>query len=125
MPDSPVLSGTTIVVVEDFPDTLFAIVQFLTRRGAKVFPRPDAFQGLQAVREHHPDIVLSDLKLPKRDGFEFLQDIRALGAENGGNVSSDRNDRIRRDPRSGANDRLPLLRAKLTIPDWHELQSMQ
>ena len=33
-----------------------------------------------------PDIVLSDIRLPKRDGFELLQDIRALGAENGGNV---------------------------------------
>jgi len=83
---SATLSGITIVVVEDYPDILFGITQFLTRHGAKVFPRPDAFQGLQAVREHRPDIVLSDIRLPKRDGFELLQDIRALGAENGGNV---------------------------------------
>jgi CheY-like chemotaxis protein len=41
---------------------------------------------LQAVREHRPDIVLSDIRLPNRDGFELLRDIRALGAENGGNV---------------------------------------
>ena len=78
-----ILSGITIVVVEDYPDILFGIAQFLTRHGAKVFPRPDAFQGLQAVREHRPDIVLSDIRLPERDGFELLQDIRALGAENG------------------------------------------
>jgi CheY-like chemotaxis protein len=125
MPHSAILSGITIVVVEDYPDVLFGIAHFLTRYGAKVFPCRDAFEGLQAVREHRPDIVLSDINLPSRDGFELLREIRALGAENGGNVSSDRNDRIRRDPRSGANDRLPPLRAKLTIPDWHELQSMQ
>jgi CheY-like chemotaxis protein len=86
MPRSAILSGITIVVVEDYSDTLFVIAQFLTRHGAKVFPSPDAFEGLQAVREHRPDIVLSDIRLPKRDGFELLRDIRALGAENGGNV---------------------------------------
>src|SRR5260221_2252405 len=78
MPHSAVLSGITIVVVEDYSDTLFGIRQFLIRHGANVFPCPDAFEGLQAVREHHPDIVLSDIKLPKRDGFELLRDIRAL-----------------------------------------------
>jgi CheY-like chemotaxis protein len=86
MPHSAILSGITIVVVEDYPDALFAIAQFLTRHGAKVFPSRDVFEGLQAVREHRPDIVLSDIRLLKRDGFELLRDIRALGAENGGNV---------------------------------------
>ena len=66
MPQSAILSGTTIVVVEDYPDTLVAIAQFLARHGAKVFPAPDAFEGLQAVRERLPDIVLSDDELRKR-----------------------------------------------------------
>ncbi len=86
MPDFPVLSGTTIIVVEDHPDTRFYICQFLLLQGAKVFLAPDAFEGLQAVKEHRPDIVLSDIAMPNRDGFEFLQDIRALGPENGGSV---------------------------------------
>jgi DNA-binding response OmpR family regulator len=79
MPHSAILSGITIVVVEDYPDTLFGIAHFLTRHGAKVFPSPGAFEGLQAVREHRPDIVLSNIRLPKRDGLKLLRDIRALG----------------------------------------------
>src|SRR3981189_3783266 len=86
MPQPAILSGITIVLVGAYADTLYGIAHFLRRHGAKVFPRPDAFQGLQAVREHRPDIVLSDIRLPERDGFELLRDIRALGAENGGNV---------------------------------------
>jgi CheY-like chemotaxis protein len=31
-------------------------------------------------------LFLSDIKLPNRDGFELLRDIRALGPENGGSV---------------------------------------
>jgi hypothetical protein len=52
MPHSAILSGITIVVVEDYPDALFAIAQFLTRYGAKVFPSRDAFEGLGAGSEH-------------------------------------------------------------------------
>jgi len=33
-----------------------------------------------------PSFVLCDIRLPNRDGFEHLRDIRALGAENGGTV---------------------------------------
>jgi CheY-like chemotaxis protein len=86
MPDPLVLSGTTVVVVEDHPDTRFYICQFLLQQGAKVFPAPDAFEGLQAVKEGRPDIVLTDISMQNRDGFELLQDIRALGPENGGSV---------------------------------------
>jgi CheY-like chemotaxis protein len=86
MPDPLVLSGTTFVVVEDHPDTRFFISKFLLLQGAIVFPAPDAFEGLQAVREHRPDVVLSDISMPNRDGFELLGDIRALGPENGGSV---------------------------------------
>ena len=86
MPDPPVITGTTVVVVEDHADTRFYVCRFLLQQGAKVFPAPDAFEGLQAVREHRPDIVLSDIAMPYRDGFGLLQDIRALGPENGGSV---------------------------------------
>jgi DNA-binding response OmpR family regulator len=48
MPNSAILSGITIVVVEDFPETLSGIAKFLTRHGAKVFARPDAFEGHQS-----------------------------------------------------------------------------
>jgi CheY-like chemotaxis protein len=37
-------------------------------------------------RSRRPDIVLSDISLPNRHGFELLRDIRALGPENGGGV---------------------------------------
>jgi DNA-binding response OmpR family regulator len=72
------LSNITIVIVEDHSDTLFFLTQFLNREGAKVIPADNAFDGLQAIKTHRPNIVLSDINLPKRDGFELLRDIRAL-----------------------------------------------
>jgi CheY-like chemotaxis protein len=43
------------------------------------------FEGLEAVRKYRPDLVLSDISMPG-DGFGLLRDIRALGADAGGNV---------------------------------------
>jgi CheY-like chemotaxis protein len=72
------LSNIIIVIVEDHSDTLFFLAQFLDREGAKVVPTDNTFDGLQAIKTHHPNIVLSDINFPKRDGFELLGDIRAL-----------------------------------------------
>jgi DNA-binding response OmpR family regulator len=72
------LSNITIVIVEDHPDTLFFLTRFLNREGAKVVAADNAFDELQAIKTHRPNIVLSDNNLPKRDGFELLRDIRAL-----------------------------------------------
>jgi CheY-like chemotaxis protein len=72
------LSNITIVIVEDHPDTLFFLTRFLNREGAKVVAADNSFDGLQAIKTHRPNIVLSDINLPKRDGFELLGDIRAL-----------------------------------------------
>jgi CheY-like chemotaxis protein len=83
---TPILSNITIVIVEDHPDTRSSLTQFLHRQGAAVVVSSDAFGGLQAVKEHHPNLVLSDINLPHRDGFELLGDIRALGTEDGGMV---------------------------------------
>jgi DNA-binding response OmpR family regulator len=59
---------------------------FCLGKGPKVIAAPNAFDGLQAISGNRPNIVLLVIKLPDRDGFELLRDIRALGPENGGDV---------------------------------------
>jgi CheY-like chemotaxis protein len=86
MPRSPLLSNITIVIVEDHSDIRYLIGEFLGSHGAKVITAGDAFVGLRAIKENHPNIVLSDIHLPDRDGFELLRDIHGLSREDGGNV---------------------------------------
>jgi DNA-binding response OmpR family regulator len=81
------LSNIAIVIVEDHSDTLFSLTQFLNREGAKVVATNNASEGLQAIKTHHPNIVLSDINLPERDGFELLRDIRALEPRDVGSLS--------------------------------------
>jgi DNA-binding response OmpR family regulator len=86
MPASAMLNNIVIVIVDDDDSIRLTLGEFLIRKGATVFACPDAIQGLEAVRAYHPNIVLSDISLPNRDGFELLQDIRSLGPEQNGEV---------------------------------------
>ena len=86
MPSFVTLNDVVVVIAEDDDDVRFALSVFLVQKGATVFAYSDARAALDAVRTRHPDIVLSDIGLPKRDGFELLQDIRSLDPEQGGGV---------------------------------------
>jgi CheY-like chemotaxis protein len=46
----------------------------------------NAFEGIEAVTNRRPNLVLSDISMPDRDGFDLLRDIRALGPDAGGSV---------------------------------------
>ena len=79
-------SNLTIVIVEDHDDIRGYLAAFLIRLGAKVVEATNAFEGFQAVKTFRPNIVLSDIAMPGRDGFGLLGEIRSLGPDAGGNV---------------------------------------
>jgi CheY-like chemotaxis protein len=78
--------GLTIAVVEDHDDARTSLGLFLKHLGANVVLARNAFEGIEAVRNSRPNLVLSDISMPDRNGFDLLRDIRALGPDAGGNV---------------------------------------
>ena len=78
------LSNLTIVVVEDHNDARTSLGLFLKYLGANVVLAKNAFEGIEAVKNSRPNIVLSDISMPDRDGWGLLRDIRALGPHAGG-----------------------------------------
>jgi CheY-like chemotaxis protein len=80
------LDDISVVIVDDDDDIRSSLTDFLSQRGATVFACSNAREALQAVRAHHPNIVLSDIGLPNRDGFQLLQDIRSLDMQHGCDV---------------------------------------
>jgi CheY-like chemotaxis protein len=80
------LSNLTIVVVEDHDDARTSLGLFLKYLGANVVFAKNAFEGIEAVKNSRPNIVLSDILMPDRDGLGLLRDIRALGPHAGGGV---------------------------------------
>ena len=80
------LTDLTIVIVEDHDDTRMSIGSYLDRLGANVIGARNAFEGLELIKNNHPDLVLSDIQMPGGDGFELVREIRLLDTGSGGSV---------------------------------------
>jgi len=66
-----------ILVVEDDAAILANLSRFLRLEGFEVFTARNGAEGLSAVGEHRPDLVLSDLLMPEMDGETLLAALRA------------------------------------------------
>lgn len=67
----------TILIVDDEPNIVISLEFLMKREGFDVVVATDGDSALQAMAEKTPDVVLLDIMLPKKDGFEVCQKIRA------------------------------------------------
>jgi two-component system alkaline phosphatase synthesis response regulator PhoP len=65
-----------ILVIEDMELVVLAIKENLEREGFQVLTAMNGQDGLRAVTEHKPDLVILDLILPDMDGLEICRKIR-------------------------------------------------
>ncbi len=70
----------TILVADDEDDLREALKTTLESAGYKVVEAADGMTALASYQEHHPDLVLLDLNMPKMHGLEVLKNIRADAA---------------------------------------------
>ncbi len=67
----------TILYVEDDPDSQTLIHRILTHNGYRVLIAPNGLVGLDMARQHHPDLILTDINLPDMSGREITDRLRA------------------------------------------------
>ncbi len=70
-----------ILVVDDEPNLRRVLSAQLGRDGYDVLEAEDGEQGLALLAEHHIDLVVTDLRMPKVDGMELLRRALALDPE--------------------------------------------
>ncbi len=83
---SCVLDGLRVLVIESWPEERAALHDALADRGASVEAVGTAGEGLLALVEWHPDVLLSDVDLDDGDGCAMMARVRTLGPEDGGGV---------------------------------------
>ncbi len=66
----------SILVIEDEPRVRQAVREALSGDANRLLEAGDGAEGLLAAESHRPDLVLLDLGLPDRDGFEVLRALR-------------------------------------------------
>jgi len=69
--------ATTILVTDDDPRILRLMTQVLRRAGYEVLEASTGKECLEAVKAHHPDILLLDVMLPDTTGIELCRQIKA------------------------------------------------
>jgi len=66
-----------ILIVDDEPNIVVSLEFLMKREGFDVAVAADGEAALKSVEEKRPDLVLLDIMLPKKNGFEVCQTIRA------------------------------------------------
>ncbi len=65
-----------VLVVDDDPDKLILLQFALTRAGYHVRTAEDGEEGLAAVSSFDPDLIVSDIMMPRMNGYELARRIR-------------------------------------------------
>jgi len=66
----------TILVVDDEPEIVRLVRDYLENAGFAVIGAADGAEALRAARRHHPDLVVLDLNLPGLDGLDVARSLR-------------------------------------------------
>jgi CheY-like chemotaxis protein len=82
----PRLDNLQIVIVDDHKEVRSAVGGFLSELGAIVHECSNADDAFELVVRLQPALVVSDIAMPGKDGFELLQEIRTLDLSGGGEV---------------------------------------
>lgn len=72
------LKNLQLLVVEDEPAVRATIVETLQARGAKVVAVDSVRDGLAAIEQQRPDVIISDLHLPDGNGYALMQTAQTL-----------------------------------------------
>jgi CheY-like chemotaxis protein len=80
----PNLNGARVLVVDDDEDSRSLLREILAQSGALVVEAADAEGGLATLERERPDVVVSDIGLPGVDGYAFMERVRALPSNRGG-----------------------------------------
>lgn len=71
----------TVLVADDAESDLLILSTILTRVGHKVIEAHDGYQAIELYQEYQPDIVILDVVMPKRNGFETAKIIKEMAGD--------------------------------------------
>ena len=70
----------TVLVVDDEPEIVRLVRDYLENAGFAVLEASDGAQALQVARQQHPDLIVLDLTLPQLDGLDVARTLRQTAA---------------------------------------------
>ena len=72
---------TKLLIVDDDPKICEVLRLYLENEGYKVKTASDGVEGISAFKIYEPDLVLLDIMMPKKDGWQVCREIREISAK--------------------------------------------
>ncbi len=82
----PTLQGIAVLVVDDDADSRTLVAKTLQKAGAAVRTAPSVEEGLKRIDEALPDVLISDIGMPGKSGYDFIEALRERPLEGGGKI---------------------------------------
>jgi DNA-binding response OmpR family regulator len=71
------MADQRVLIIDDDPDLVEAVSILLKREGLEPLAAYGGIQGLAAVREEKPDLIILDVMMEDKDGFAVAQELAA------------------------------------------------
>lgn len=66
-----------ILAIDDSPTIRALVAKALRPNGFDVFLASDGVEGVDALPEANPDLIITDINMPRMDGFGLIESVRA------------------------------------------------
>ena len=66
-----------ILIVDDAPNIVLSLEFLMKKEGYDVRSVSNGEEAMQAIEEKAPDLILLDVMMPRKDGYEVCQELRA------------------------------------------------
>ena len=70
---------TTVAIIDDDNSVRKSVALNLEQEGFKVLEAEDGVKGISLVEEKKPDVIILDIKMPRKDGFQVCKELRNKG----------------------------------------------
>ena len=80
------LDEVRVLLVENNPETLGMLKAIFEESGAEVITATSVDEALDALDRFSPDVLVSDIKMPDRDGYDLIREVRSREPERGGKI---------------------------------------
>lgn len=77
VPAQPSSRSERVLIVEDSPTVVAVVRYFMQLEGFEVLDAPDGVAGLEIAKREHPQVVVSDISMPRMDGLSMVKALRA------------------------------------------------
>ncbi|MCE9546655.1 MAG: response regulator [Planctomycetia bacterium] len=84
--NTPSLQGVKILIVDDEPDARELLRRLLVEQDAEVFVAASADEALVLFKQQRPDVLVSDIGMPDKDGYDLMRAVRAMADGEGGKI---------------------------------------